>query len=339
VAPDSIVPFNVDKGLFFETALRWLSANELVPDDIFRQVYLDLVEELYLPFFLYKGAYTADYSASVGTEHTNEETNETTIDWQRVSGNLDGDLALLQYAATGALPEEMIRFMEGMTVNERAIRAFSEYTIEGSVFRPFDVDAEVLYDYKTATDLQHLIEEQVRQQLGSPHIDQLNVTPNITYTMRSVYLPFWLLNYQYKEETYYTIVDGFMLPKKKKPRVFGTRPKDEYRELLLDTLYFPFKVSVGVAALITLVLLLLAMDVSGWWHFVIVLGFIVYVLAMLKRTERRRFELIKESKEKKNLALRHLQQNALEILTNNWRAELFAQMDAQRAQEKAAEDK
>lgn len=323
--PDAIVPFTVDKGLFFETVLRWISDGELTPDDIFREVYFDLTEELYLPFYLFEGDYTSSYSASVGTEVYDEDSKTTSLEWEKTAGEVEGSFSVLQYGGFASLPEDMIEFLENMPIDASMVEQFGKFAIEASVFRPFDLDADTLYDQKTADRLVEKVQQDVVNTLNSQHIDELALTPVIERSVKSLYLPVWLLSYRYKEEMYYAAVDGILPKKAKKPRIHGSKPQDAYREMLLGTLSFPLKLWSALGAVLVLVILF-SFNLSGWWQFIVVVGYLAFVLGYYRKIEVRRANILKESREKRNALLRHLHQKCVSILTSTWRAEVIDKM-------------
>ncbi|NHZ90266.1 tetratricopeptide repeat protein [Massilia sp. CCM 8733] len=123
-----LIPLSVDDKAFACGVLRYLSLNDLVPDDMVERAVLS-VKSSYLPCFAHAVSYTASWTASFGysrtetyVDHVNRQVDgqsqrvavtktRTVVDWRPASGQDAGKFTLLDYGGN-SLPAAALPLLE-----------------------------------------------------------------------------------------------------------------------------------------------------------------------------------------------------------------------------------
>lgn len=212
---DYIFPFKVTKEQFEDAAHAWLSQGKYTPDDVLAEVLFDKISGIYVPVFVYSGAYIANWSGL---------------------GIISGTFELAGVAHSAELKDpKFADFLEGkMGVMEK----YDDRYTQGFGLIPFDKTVEETYHDRVLPKVSARIQNQVDSYAASEQLTnrEWNCTPE--YKSYTCYKPFWWITYQYKGQNFSLYVDGLSAE-----NIYGERPVDENRKKKLSRAYLPAIIS------------------------------------------------------------------------------------------------
>ena len=217
--PERIVVFNTTRDDFEREVLNLMKDEDYVPNDIFESAAFKDVEGIYLPMFLYEGKYDCSWNCSVGY-HENEVRansagdkvkNVKVLKYRPQSGTTKSNYAIVCAAYEGSeIKPELIEYARAFYYDKHSARAFSEDMLTGYNFVLHNLDKELTWDKYGYETIEYLAEQKSLEQIPSEHYKDFScsISTDSKSEGRLVFLPFWMVYYEYKGEHHYAIMDG-----------------------------------------------------------------------------------------------------------------------------------
>lgn len=238
--PEYLSSLEVDQNEVLYTFYQWLSDGDFTPEDI---IFKHRVQSLYpvlIPVWRFDASYRGNWNASsgykkevsnlehVGTgEHRRLATvTRTEIDWRPASGSFSGG-RVIDCCSVVDFPgfDEIASFVSGCATSNAKLTKFSESTIkEGRIIAlPFCGDHKTVLSDRGMPSIKSSIGMDVRASIpGDTYRDVNWNLSKISINRQSIYIPIWILRYEYEGVAYRVIFDGY-----DSGRLRGNRPIDK----------------------------------------------------------------------------------------------------------------
>jgi hypothetical protein len=244
--PERITPFQTTADQFEHAVLKWLVKGDYTPDDILHSTIFKDVQGVYLPMFLYEGNYDCSWNCSVGYKereqyvNSNNKVSERTVTRYRPqSGSTKGNYKVLGLAYDGdEMRPEIINYAQNSEYNERIAQEFDSKLLEGYRFMGFNLNSESIWDKFAKDKMEETAANTALSQVpGDSYKDfSASVAHTQKHEGRKVFIPFWIVYYEYKGTQYHVLADGTNLD-----RIQGERPVDNERVETVKAFYKYFK--------------------------------------------------------------------------------------------------
>jgi len=243
--PDGILPFKIAQKQYENSVFEWLSEGDYTPDDILNTTVFESVNGVYLPMWFYKVRYHGNWSASSGYDRIEEYSEwsesekktirktRTVIDWRPSSGQCNGDISILAFAGVGkGIKSDIAIYSHGTTFARGELKNYDpKYTMGFNILN-FTTDENSTWDSLGKIQADSKVE--IDAKLRIPGDRYKDFYCDVIYDQEkplSVYVPFWITYYKYKETEYYVYMDGTTTS-----RIEGLRPEDQARKDLIKYL-------------------------------------------------------------------------------------------------------
>jgi hypothetical protein len=217
--PERVVVFQTTKEDFEKGVLELLAREEYAPNDVFETSAFKDVEGIYLPMYLYEGRYECSWNCSVGY-YENEVVassdgksvkNKKVLKFRPQSGNTKNNYAIVCVAYEGKeIKPELIEYARTFYYDRDAAKTFDGKHLEGYNFVLHNMDKEHTWDKWGRESIKYIAEQDSLTQIpGDDYKDfRCTVSTDEKHDGRLVFIPFWMVFYDYKGEEHYAIMDG-----------------------------------------------------------------------------------------------------------------------------------
>lgn len=217
--PERILTFRTSKEDFERGVLNLLVQEPYAPNDIFELSEFKDVEGIYLPMYLYEGKYECSWNCSVGyyenevvaTSDGKGVKNKKVLKYRPQSGITKDNFALVCAAYEGKeIKPELIEYARAYDYDKQLAKAFESSDLEGYNFVLHNLDKESTWDKYGESSIKYVAEHKSHEQVpGDDWKDfRCTVSTDKSHDGRLVYLPFWMVYYDYNGEHHYAIMDG-----------------------------------------------------------------------------------------------------------------------------------
>ncbi|MEA4898627.1 MAG: hypothetical protein VB067_00375 [Christensenellaceae bacterium] len=178
-----------------------------------------------------------------------ETRREYYIEWEPYQGTVSGSYGIVSIASQffwrlgQASPQALSRSARKIAEREaytgiNGMSAFCEDAAEfdgapafdarlagGFTFEPFEFSAESVFERRIRDHVNHCACAEARASAPGDHVQHVSISNlRVTQNAQSIYLPYWLIKYEYHGKAYMGIVSGANSDK-----VRGTKPFDQQR--------------------------------------------------------------------------------------------------------------
>lgn len=258
-----VAPFSTTPEAFQQALLAWLSEGDFTPDDILEQALLTEHTGLFLPVWRLSGELHADFTVSAGYDREVEKIierrqddgsvrrdvrHETVTDWRPFRGEATAPYAVW-VLGSGSVPEALQGWAEDVA---EACEAWQELTPEllgGHLVEEFGVDADAALAGRGAKGVQRTAEARCKERVPGDRTKDLKVDVRTRDERAEPHLhPFWFAAFEYGDRTYPVGMSGRDLSK-----ATGERPVDADRKARVTALARPWKISLAVTLVVTVI--------------------------------------------------------------------------------------
>ncbi|MFM9927718.1 tetratricopeptide repeat protein [Variovorax sp. H27-G14] len=254
-----VVPLGVTRAALEDVVYAHLAQGNLTPDNLLEHAVFSKVEQFYVPAFIYRGTYEADWTASFGFDRQEQYTvyekdsqgrsrpvtkTKTVTDWRPVNGADRGDFTAIAYAGErlSAAGLDLPRiFIERPAVDE--LKPFDTSYVTGFEAEPFTVNAQEAYTVRGSDLVDAQIDAGVKQHAQGDRQRDWRWKATTSKTDTSVFLPICHVVYDYEGRTYNVWTDGTTGEK----LVADPAPVDHERKKAIRWGYAPLVVSLLAA--------------------------------------------------------------------------------------------
>lgn len=257
-----VAPITTDADRFQRRLLAWLSDGDYTPDDILQKALLTEHAGLFLPFWRLSGEFHARFTASAGYDHKVEKiierqrddgsidrrtTYETRTEWRPMSGEATGPYEVW-VVGSASIPDELRDFVEQVMADAQDLHELSPELMAGHLVEDFGVDASTAMAARGRGKITGRVEEACRNRVPGDKCKDLRVDFDTRDELAEAALhPFWIAAFEYGGETFPVAFSGRDLD-----RVQGRRPEDKARKDEVAKLHRPWKWSLGVTIVLSL---------------------------------------------------------------------------------------
>ena len=264
--PERIILFRTNKEDFEREVLKFLVKEDYAPNDIFELAQFKDVEGIYLPMYLYEGKYECSWNCSVGY-YENEVVassdgksvrNTKVLKYRPQSGTTKSNYAFVCLAYEGKdVKKELVDYARTFVYDSISAREFNESYLAGYNFMLHNLDKENTWSKYGISTIKYIAEQNSRNQIpGEKYKDfRCSISTDEKHNGRLVFLPFWIVYYQYNNEEHYAIMDGTG-----NTGLMGSVPVDSARKKAVDLWHDIAKYSKW-AAIASLILILARVNI------------------------------------------------------------------------------
>ena len=258
-----VAPFASTPEAFQQALLAWLSEGDFTPDDILEQALLTEHTGLFLPVWRLSGELHADFTASAGHDRKIEKIierqrddgsvrrdvrHETVTDWRPFRGEATAPYAVW-VLGSGSVPESLQGWAEDVAA---ACEDWEELTPEllgGHLVEEFGVDADAALAGRGLAGVHRAAEARCKERVPGDRMRDLQMDVRTRDERAEPHLhPFWFAAFEYGGQAYPVGMSGRDLSK-----ATGTRPVDADRKARVTALARPWKISLAVTLVVTVI--------------------------------------------------------------------------------------
>ena len=206
--PDYVIPFKTVKNEAVQKYRGYIQKRKFLPAAFTRQAYIDEIQGVYVPFWLFSGRAEGEILFTATDEDTvrkgdSRETTETTYEVLRA-----GDLAFSRIPADASerMPDDLMDSLEPYDYSE--LRPFDLSYLPGFLAESFDVDgaeSEKRADQRITNTFRQKMEQTVKHEQVRVKEERIRIGQKKTeYAL----LPVWLLSAKWNDKTYTFVING-----------------------------------------------------------------------------------------------------------------------------------
>lgn len=233
--PERMLVFNTNEEDFERAILNLFVEEDYTPNDIFDIAAFKDLEGIYLPMYLYEGKYECAWNCSVGyyeneiraSSDGKSVKNKKVLRYRPQNGSNRNNYAIVCAAYEGEeVKSELIDYARALHYDSLSAKAFDEKHLEGFNFVVHNMDKESTWDKYGIDSIKYLAESEAISQIPGDHYKDFrcSVSHDAKHDGRLVFLPFWMVYYDYNGEQHYAIMDGTG-----NSHITGSTPVDQER--------------------------------------------------------------------------------------------------------------
>lgn len=230
---EKYVKFNLDESKIMNQISKWLADSEFVPEDIFEKSSFSEPIKYYLPMFLFQGKYKAKWEISVPEredeiykEYDSSQKKYVTksrelVRMVTIKGKVKNRFNIFCFAGEmNNFNEEFLNKGEDLIFNEIQVSEIDD--LESIQLIPFSKPEKICWEESGEEQVGNLAYLLAELSISYSEYENLNVYPEFEVeNVEKYYLPFYLVNYKYKEDSYQVILRGDNIS-----IIYGVPPKD-----------------------------------------------------------------------------------------------------------------
>jgi hypothetical protein len=215
-----------------DAILQWLVEPPdmpYVPLDIFDKVERWAAFPVYVPYYLFEGRYSVQWTAE--RLHEREVTHEDAdgqvradiqTDWKAESGEFEDQYVVLSYASKRhAQLEDELKFFEKDAPHR--LEEPDRSHIETSIVEPHDILPDGIFRGQIVPQIEGVARKEAEGRLPGDRYRHVDITEQVfSDNVKHTFLPYWFAYYWYKRKRYRVVLDGQDIS-----RIYGDPPKDE----------------------------------------------------------------------------------------------------------------
>ena len=227
IAPESLLPFKIEKGEAQKSFLKWLNSRWFAPNDLIKRAQTDGMDGVYLPFWTFDSNTITNYKGERGEFYY---TTESYIDssgrtqtrsvqhtrWYNVSGNVNVIFDDIIVCASDSLPHSIIDNLEPWDLSE--LLPYSPEFLSGFITERYKIDLKAGFEFakeKMNNEIINSIHADIGGDTQRLHSKSTNYKD---IKFKHILLPIWISCFKYKEKIYRIVVNA------RNGEVSGERP-------------------------------------------------------------------------------------------------------------------
>lgn len=217
--PERILEFKTNQEDFELAVLKMFANENYAPNDIFDIAAFKEPQGIYMPMFLYEGKYECSWNCSVGYYENEVRAsndgktvkNVQVLKYRPQSGTTKNNFAIVCAAYEGEeVKPELIEYARALYFDRENSKEFDANYLEGYAFVLHNLDKETTWSKHGESSIKYIAEQSSYEQIpGDDWKDfRCTVSTDKTHDGRLVFIPFWVVYYDYNGENHYVIMDG-----------------------------------------------------------------------------------------------------------------------------------
>jgi hypothetical protein len=239
IAPESVLPFFVDKDTAGHKFQIWLRKRWFAPFDLIKRAKREGLDGVYLPYWTYDSDTSTRYTGQRGehyyvTEHYTDSQGKRQsrrvrkTRWYSASGTVQVDFDDVLVCATPSLPVKIIDKLEPWDLPQ--LKPYDGKFLAGFIAERYRIDLEAGFQI-AETKMEPRIRSAICSDIGGDEqrIFSMNVRHANT-TFKHVLLPLWMSSFRYGNKVYRVTVNA------RTGEVAGERPWSVFKIVALIVL-------------------------------------------------------------------------------------------------------
>ena len=208
-------------------------------DDILEKSNFEQINGTFLPLYVYSGKYQGSWSASSGyyrTEYYREwdssakkyrEKSRVVTDWRPSNGNIAGEFSLINgFGGNKKEFNHIISFTNGFKFKKDIVKTFSSESTSGFILAEFKLSEDESWNSYAKSKVDKIWTKDLKGRIpGDRHKDLHSDIDIIRNKAIRAYIPHWIVNYKYTDQSCYVCMDGT-----DKNRITGKKPEDKNKK-------------------------------------------------------------------------------------------------------------
>lgn len=218
--PDSLIPFQIDRGRAQQIIHRWVRGLRFRPSDLVSSSQTQRFFGIYVPYYTFDAQVESSWSGEAGYAYTETETYEESVDgqtvqktrevkkmrWESRSGTRRDTYDDLLIGAGRGLTRELAAQVDSFRTG--ALLPYAPEYLVGFLAEESSLDLATAWR-RGESSIRFFQEQRCQSDVGGD--EQRNVSVDSTLsklTYKQVLLPFWVLSYRYRDRSYRIVVNG-----------------------------------------------------------------------------------------------------------------------------------
>ena len=210
--PEEIIPFATSAADFVQSARKMLVDQEYAPVNMSEHISFEGVKGIYLPAFLYKGKYECSWSCKVKQSPAGNDKAKSRIeDYRPQNGVSKGDYSIVGMACEGVEScKELAEYVRSIDVKDADIQPFFPDRLHDRFFLTRNCDSPKTWTQWGEDTMKIVVRNNTLLQLQGDEIKDFkcDITSCTLSEGRFIFLPVWMINYQYDGEAHHIFMDG-----------------------------------------------------------------------------------------------------------------------------------
>jgi DNA-directed RNA polymerase subunit RPC12/RpoP len=222
--PRFVIPFKLEAEAVRKAVEEWLGSSWMTPGSLRRLADLERMTAIYLPFWTFDAATTADWRAQVGHTQTEryrsggEWKTRTVTVWRWESGHVDLRFDDLLVDGTTRVSDVLLNRVKQFDLNQLA--PYEPKYLAGFHAHSYDVELEKAWDTARA-QMRESTRQACRSQASTRKIRSFSMNLDFSNeTWRYILVPAYLAPYAYRDNNYQVVVNA------QTGAIAGQRPAD-----------------------------------------------------------------------------------------------------------------
>ncbi len=227
IAPESLLPFKIEKYLAQKNFLDWLKSRWFAPNDLNKRAKTEGMDGIYIPYWTYD---SNTYTQYVGERGEYYYTTETYTDssgktqtrsvqrtrWFNASGNVNVDFDDILVCGSESLPHSILDKLEPWELEE--LTPYSPQFLSGFVTERYKIDLKNGFEIAKEKMKDEIINSIYFDIGGDTQRIHSKKTRYENIKFKHILLPIWLSSFKYKDKIYRIVVNA------RSGEVSGERP-------------------------------------------------------------------------------------------------------------------
>jgi DNA-directed RNA polymerase subunit RPC12/RpoP len=217
IAPESLLPFKLDRRAARDKFLQWVASLWFAPSGLGQRAAADRIDGLYLPYWTYDSQTTTRYTGQRGEHYWVEESytdgqgkrqtrRVRKTRWYPASGVVRVPFDDVLVCASKSLPRWLTERLEPWDLHE--LKPFEPAFLSGFVTERYALDLEggfKIAEERMADVIRGAIRRDIggdEQRIGSMHVQHANTT------FKHLLLPLWISSFRWNQKVFRFIVNA-----------------------------------------------------------------------------------------------------------------------------------
>lgn len=223
-SPEMVVPLSIERTRLVDAVYQHIATGKYTPDNLLEHAVFSKVESFYVPAYVYRGEFQAEWTASFGYDRTENYTvherdsqgnsrpvskSRTVTDWRPVNGKDSGIFVAIGYAGKQLLDFEArpVKLMESRSILS-GLKTYDSSYLSGVDSEAFQFSETEIYKGRAESQANGQIERSVKKHAQGDRQKDWHWTAAVEKTGQSVFLPICHVVYEYEDKSYHVWMDG-----------------------------------------------------------------------------------------------------------------------------------
>ncbi|MEM9301500.1 MAG: hypothetical protein AAGE01_05285 [Pseudomonadota bacterium] len=216
-APESVLPFGLDRNAAKQAFRRWVKGLWFAPNDLWKRARAEAIDGVYLPYWTFDSRTATRYTGQRGehywvTEHYTDAEGQRRsrqvrrTRWYPATGTVRVDFDDLLICATRSLPDKLIYALEPWDLGH--LRPFAPAYLSGFLAERYRVELNEGFDIADQR-MRPRIRTSIHAAIGGDEqrINSMDVAHSDVH-FKHLLLPLWISSFRYRRRVYRFIVNA-----------------------------------------------------------------------------------------------------------------------------------